>query len=296
MNYNNSNLKKMLNIPIKNVIDEIVKTVQLISPNKNSFYRRNVKYTTEDYAVGIIDVLRTSISWNRYSGLINGNTLRKKHNEWCNLNIYEHVYEKFFNKYINTVSFTEELKYQSIDSTHIDDINGSKSSSYSGIYKRRKGEASKGVKVTSLVTTNGIPISINISPANKYDSPILPEIVNNIIIDCKTKEYTNNNRYKQYILADSGYDSKNNMNVLTKKGYTPIIIQNRRNIKKRKLIRTYSKKSMEIYKKRIKVENYHSWIKKFPKIKSLYEKNINYYKGLLLIGVSIIISRRIKIK
>ncbi len=86
------------------------------------------------------------------------------------------------------------------------------------------------------------------------------------------------------------------MNVLTKKEYTPIIIQNRRNIKKRKLIRTYSKKSMEIYKKRIKVENYHSWIKKFPNIKFLYEKNINYYKGLLLIGVSIIISRRIKIK
>ena len=49
--------------------------------------------------MGIIDVLRTSISWNRYSGLINGNTLRKKHNEWCNLNIYEHVYEKFL---INT--------------------------------------------------------------------------------------------------------------------------------------------------------------------------------------------------
>ena len=38
------------------------------------------------------------------------------------------------------VSFTEELKYQSIDSTHIDDINKSKSSSYSGIYKRRKGK------------------------------------------------------------------------------------------------------------------------------------------------------------
>ena len=101
----------------------------------------------------------------------------------------------------------------------------------------------KGVKVTSLVTTNGISISINISLANKYDSPILPETINNIIIDCKTKEYANNNRYKQYILADlvpngqvaiaySGYDSKNNMNVLTKKGYIPIIIQNRRNIKK----------------------------------------------------------------
>ncbi len=83
MNYNNNNnLKKILTAPIKDVIDEIVKTVQLISPKKNSFYRRNIKYTTENYAVGIIDVLRTSISWNSYSGLIDGNTLRKKHNEW----------------------------------------------------------------------------------------------------------------------------------------------------------------------------------------------------------------------
>ncbi len=154
------------------------------------------------------------------------------------------------------LSFTKELKYQSIDSTHIDDINGSKSSSYSGVYKRRKGEASKGVKVTSLVTTNGIPISININPANKYDSPILPNTankydspilpntVNNIIIDCKTKKYANNNKYKQYLLADlvpngqvtiayPGYDSKKNIKLLTKNGYTPIIIQNRRNIKKK---------------------------------------------------------------
>jgi hypothetical protein len=52
-------------------------------------------------------------------------------------------------------------------------------------------------------------------------------------------------------------------------------------------------KQKEIYKKRIIIENYHSWIKKFPKIKSLYERNIDSYKGLLLLGISIIINRRI---
>ena len=62
---------------------------------------------------------------------------------------------------------TEELKYQSIDSTFIEDINGSKSAFYNKIYKQRKGEASKGIKISSLVTTKGIPISISIDGGNK---------------------------------------------------------------------------------------------------------------------------------
>ena len=110
-------------------------------------------------------------------------------------------------------SFTEELKYQSIDSTFIEDINGSKYVSYNGIYKRRKGESSKGVKITSIVTTNGIPLSININTSKEHDSPFLPEAVNNCVVNCNTEKYKNYNRYKQYFLADSGYDSKNNHNL-----------------------------------------------------------------------------------
>ena len=84
---------------------------------------------------------------------------------------------------MNKVVFTKELKYQSIDSTFIEDVNNSKYSSYSGIYKRRKGESSKGIKITSLVTSNGIPISVDIDPANRYDSPLLEKTINNRIIN-----------------------------------------------------------------------------------------------------------------
>src|ERR1700722_8267700 len=41
---------------------------------------------------------------------------------------------------------------------------------YNKIYKRRKGEASKEIKISSLVTTKEIPISISIDGGNKYDS------------------------------------------------------------------------------------------------------------------------------
>jgi hypothetical protein len=223
---------------------------------------------------------------------MNGNTLRIKYNEWVNMGIFENAYKNSLKKYLKSTKKTEELKYQSIDSTFIEDINGSKYATYSGIYKRRKGVSSRGIKITSITTTNGIPISVNINPANQYDSPLLPNAINKRIINCNTKKYSNHNRYKQYLLADRGYDSKKNYTKVINEGYTPIILQNTRKIKNKKFIRTLNTKQKKIYKKRLKIENYHAWIKKFPKIKSLYEHNIEYYKGLLLIGICIIIKRR----
>lgn len=224
---------------------------------------------------------------------MNGNTLRKKHNEWIKLGVYERVYENSLKKYLKTTSTTTELKYQSIDSTFIEDVNGSKYATYNKIYRRRKNESSKGIKVTSITTTNGIPISVCIDQGHKYDSPLLSNAVSKCVIDCKTKKYKNHNRYKQYFLADKGYDSKKNHKLLTDKGYIPIICQNRRNIKNKKLIRKLNSKQKSIYRNRTIIENYHSWLKRFSKIKCLYERGIESYRGLLLLGISIIINRRI---
>ena len=60
-----------------------------------------------------------------------------------------------------------------------------------------------------------------------------------------------------------------------------------------KLLRKRNKKQNEIYKKRSIIENYHSWLKKFHKIKLLYERNIYSYRGLVLLGISVLIYRRI---
>ncbi len=122
MNYNNYHFRKLLTRPIVNLINEIINSVQYLSPIKNNFYKRNIKYSIEDYVIGIIDVVKNNTSWNSYNGIINGNTLRKKHTEWIKLGVYERVYKNSLNKYLKKVKITEELKYQSIDSTFVEEL------------------------------------------------------------------------------------------------------------------------------------------------------------------------------
>lgn len=156
----NSNLyiNKILNKPIINLTNEIINSVHFLSPIKNDFYKRNIKYSIKDYVMGIIDVLKNYTSWNSYNGFMNGNTLRKKHNEWTKLGVYEYTYKQSLKKLFKVKPVTEELKNQSIDSTFVEDKNGSKFSSFNGLYKCKKGSSSKGIKITSLVTTSGIPL------------------------------------------------------------------------------------------------------------------------------------------
>ena len=153
MNNYENHFKKLLSTPMNKLVSEIIDSVHILSPIKNDYYKRNVKYKLEDYVIGIIDVLKNNTSWDSYNRFMNGNTLQKKHYEWIKVEVYDHVYKKSLNKYMKTTKIAKELKYQSIDSTFVEDINGSKFSSYNKIYKKRKGEASKGIKISSLVTT-----------------------------------------------------------------------------------------------------------------------------------------------
>jgi hypothetical protein len=294
MNYKNSHFKKLLTESNNRLVAAIMLCVTLLAPVKYNNYKRHVKYSLKDYAIGIIDVLKNNSSWNSYCGIINGNTLRKKHNEWTKMGVYDKLYKESVDKYLKNFGKTKELKLQSIDSTFVEKKGNSKFATKCGVYKCKKGQSSTGIKITSIVTTNGIPISVNIDAANNYDSKLLPAAINNCIIDCNTKKYKNHNRYKQTMLADAGYDSKMNYKILKKRGYKTIILQNKRSIKNENLLRILNKHDLKKYKKRIIVENYHSWIKKLCKIKYLYETNIENYKGLLLLlGISMIIYRRI---
>ena len=82
MNYDIHYYKKILTKPINDIVNEIVEIVQLLSPLKDDSYKRNVKYTIRDYAIGIIDVIKNYTSWKSYNNFMKGDTLRKKFNEW----------------------------------------------------------------------------------------------------------------------------------------------------------------------------------------------------------------------
>ena len=114
-----------------------------------------------------------------------------------------------------------------------------------------------------------------------------------MLIVTNSRKYKNHNRYKQYFLADKGYDSKKIKHVLVNNGYIPLIAQNRRNIKDTSKLIKFNTKDELKYKKRIIVENYYAWIKMYPKLSQLYEKNISSYTSLVYLANTIMITNRI---
>jgi len=92
---NNSLFKKLLkNINIDNFLNMLKNSIIKLSPIKDSFYKRNIKYSLDNYIYGIIDILKNFSSWNSYTGKNKGDTLRKKHNEWVKLGVYDHFYQE----------------------------------------------------------------------------------------------------------------------------------------------------------------------------------------------------------
>ena len=68
---------------------------------------------------------------------------------------------------------------------------------------------------------------------------------------------------------------------------------NARRVYKNRKNRSLKKKYIKIYHKRIIVENFFSWIKAYPKIDKIYEKSLESYRGLLLLGISMLIYKRL---
>jgi len=92
------------------------------------------------------------------------------------------------------------------------------------------------------------------------------------MIITKTKKYQEINKYKQYFLADKGYDTNNIRKLLKEKGYISIIDHNRRNIKDINKIKKLTKKEKYHYRKRLRVENFFAWLTLYPKMNTVVKK------------------------
>jgi transposase len=115
---------------------------------------------------------------------------------------------------------------------------------------------------------------------NIYDSPILLNHLKNSDIVC-TDHIA---QYKQYFLADPGYDSKEIRKVLEDLNYEPIIAQNRRNTKDPAKLIKLTAHEETIYKKRLKIENTFSKIKMNRRLCLRYDSKIESFIGFLYLS------------
>jgi hypothetical protein len=243
-----------------------------------------VKHSVSDYLNGIIDVIQTTHSWRQYIGPIDGRVLNNQFHKYIKMNLFESTYQFILNKYFS-YNKPKKTKRLSIDSTFARSkglINGG----YSKFHDRKKG-----LKLSGISDSNNVMLSLSVYRGNINDNiTIKPSFDKQLINPC-TYKYRKTNRYKQTILADAGYHSKENIKYLKKKGFNvliPINPRNTKDTKKLELIKKHNEKiyNSETYKKRSGIENQFSKLKAYPKLASVYEKNISSYLSLSYITFS----------
>jgi len=72
----------------------------------------------------------------------------------------------------------------------------------------------RGFKLHVAVNQEGLPMKALVTPGNRYDSPILPELISGLT--------------PEQVVADAGYDSKENREAVKKAGATAAIARNPR--------------------------------------------------------------------
>jgi transposase len=279
------------------IIDSIIGYIETKKRLKRRF---NYTYKTQKYDLKnilpiILFVLKQGISWRSVSELykangIHWNTIYKTYVKLVDEDILSKSYESILKIYYSTSEHIADLKYQLTDTTIIINKGGIQNIMYNGAYPNHKI-----CKVSSITDAKGITLNIGIFNGNMYDSKILENQLN----ECSLIDYNLDINNRQYLLADSAYDSKKLTEQLIEKGYSdPLIRKNKRNIKDKKKLEKLkmNKEQIIIYKKRIKIEHTFCKLKKNKRINVRYDKKSDMFLGFIFIGLMDILYKKIRKK
>ena len=139
----------------------------------------------------------------------------------------------------------------------------------------------KGTQRHLLVDGRGVPLSLVVTGANRYDVTQLQLVIEEIILDCPQN-------IVQHLCADKGYDGKSALQIIVSNGYVPHVKTRGQKIQEKKRNPTWKAR-------RWVVAVSHSWFNRFRKILVRYEKRTDTYMALLHMAAAIIACRKIDI-
>jgi transposase len=129
---------------------------------------------------------------------------------------YLNLLEETFGKISGMLQLMSPTTFLIVDSTPLVDLYDMETSW--GYTSRGK---FRGFKLHSAVNQLGLPLRAVVTPGNRYDSPFLPGLIEDLEAD--------------YVLADAGYDSKTNYRAVKDIDAEPVIASNPRRGKRKKI-------------------------------------------------------------
>lgn len=147
-----------------------------------------------------------------------------------------------------------------------------------------------GVKISSLVDGNGLPLSLTLAPGQTNDMALAELTMESI----HTALRANLGEEKSTLLTDRGYDSKPFKYFLYTQGIKANIPE--RDFK-RKHPRSYqpinSDYDPKLAKRRYVVERTNAWLKSFKRLKFRFDRSTTTFEAFLYLGILVILTRRL---
>lgn len=258
-------------------------------PKKYGYKNKKQKYSAKEVVENLIYISRTGTSFKDVPKNMSVSNLHKHSQFLRSKKFFIETYVNMLSEYLK-IEAVQKLKYQSIDTTFINNKNG-----FTKHQKRNKFNKGKYcLKVSYIVDAKGIPISVVIKEGSVHDSKFFDDHLKNMLIEpkfCLIKKYVN---CRPYLLADSAYDGKKLRETYEEQGYLPIIPYNNRNKKNPKNMKYLTEGEKLIYKKRIIVENSFCWTKKNRRLREINERSPPAYESFLFLSLTKLIFKRIE--
>lgn len=234
-------------------------------------------YTNEQLLPGILKVLRSGCRWRDLdlpgypSGVTHWRRLQffREHNRLGSL-WYWLLSRLAKRRRVN-------LRVTSLDGSLVPSFAFTQTTGYSGMHHRI------GVKVSSIVERNGLPLGVIFAPGNVHDLDLAEDTVRMVKVGRKTRPGK--------VLADKGYDSRLFRNTMRHRGIRTNIPQ-REYHRRRKRGRppTYSKR---LGRNRYTVERTNAWWKSFRRLHFRFDRYVSSFEALFYLGAIVICVRRL---
>ena len=228
---------------------------------------------------GILYVLRTGCQWNaapREYG--SGKTLHRYFQLWTRAGVFKRMWRAGLQEYdeINGL----EWKWQAADGAMTKAPLGGAATG-----KNPTDRAKCGTKRSLLVEAKGVPLAIEVGPANRHDVKMLAATLDGVIVERPVPS----EEEKQHLCLDKAYAGEPSQEVGQQRGYE-VHVPDKVNAKQKRQRRGGRRKA-----RRWVVEVTHSWLNRFRRLLVRWEKKKANYLSMLYFAGAIICWRKCEV-
>jgi len=228
---------------------------------------------------GILYVLRTGCQWNAAPKEFgSGKTLHRYFQHWSRARVFKRMWRAGLQEYDEVKGL--EWKWQAADGAITKAPLGGQATG-----KNPVDRAKRGTKRSLLVEAKGVPLAIEVGPANRHDVKMLAATLDGIVVERPEPS----EQAGQNLCLDKGYAGEPSQREGQARGYD-VHVPDKVNAKQKRKRKGGRRKA-----RRWVVEVTHSWLNRFRRLLVRWEKKKANYLSMLYFACAIICWRKCEV-